>query len=200
MENEIASRKSVFKNKNFALLFGGVLVSNIAHILFNFAMSLFVLRIAKEAFGEDIAPMIQGWYLLTAGIILVLLMPFGGVFADRFNKVRTMYLTDFIRGFTILGVGAMVFLADDPKTKIIFIFVMAVILGINSAFFNPASQSLLKFIVKEDELQQASSYLHGSYSLQNILGLVLGGILYASLGIYVIFIINGIAYIISAIT
>jgi len=36
--------------------------------------------------------------------------------------------------------------------------------------------------------------------LQNIIGLILGGLLYATFGIYVIFIINGIAYVISAIT
>ncbi len=199
MENT-TSRPNVFKNKNFALLFSGVLVSHIAHILFNFAMSLYVLQIAKEAFGDARGPEFQGYYLLVAGIVLVILMPFGGVFADRLNKVKTMYVTDFIRGLTIIIAGVLLFYTPDPKTKIIFLFIMAIILGINSAFFQPASGSLLKFIVHEDDLQQASSYLHGSYSLQNIIGLILGGIFYASFGIYVIFFINGIGYIISGIT
>lgn len=199
MENQITTRKNVFTNKNFALLFGGVLVSNIGHILFNFAMSLYILRIAGEAVGDS-APAIQGLYLLVSGLILVILMPIGGVMADRLNKVRTMWITDFIRGFTILGTGAAIYFLDDPITKIVFLFIMAIILGINSAFFNPASGSLLKFIVEEEELQQASSYLNGSRNLQNIVGLVLGGALYALLGIYVLFLINGIAYIISAIT
>ena len=77
---------------------------------------------------------------------------------------------------------------------------MAVILGINSAFFSPASQSLLKFIVDEEDLHQASSYMQGSMNLQSILGLVLGGIAYATLGINVIFLINGVAYIFSGVT
>lgn len=200
MDNVKAPRRNVFKNKNFALLFGGVLVSNIAHILFNFVMSLYVLRIAKIAYGEDMAPLIQGYYLLLAGLILLILMPFGGALADRLNKVRTMYITDFIRGITILSICALLFFTDDPKMKIVYIFVMAFILGINSAFFNPASSSLLKFIVEEEDIQQASSYLQGSMNLQNIAGLILGGILFATFGIYVIFIINGIAYIVSAIT
>ncbi|MBN2540013.1 MAG: MFS transporter [Bacilli bacterium] len=199
MENQIAPRRNAFTNKNFALLFGGVLVSNIGHILFNFAMSLYILRIAKEVVG-DAAPAVQGAYLLVSGLILVILMPFGGAMADRLNKVKIMWLTDFIRGFTILGTGAVIFFVQDPLIKIIFLFIMAIILGANSAFFNPASASLLKFIVDEDDLQQASSYLSGSRSIQNIAGLVLGGILYALMGIYVLFIINGIAYIISAIT
>lgn len=200
MEHQTAKRSNVLRNKNFALLFGGVLVSNIAHILFNFAMSLYVLRIAVEAYGQDKAPMIQGYFLLTAGLTLVILMPIGGVFADRLNKVKTMYITDFFRGITILATGAALYYSPDAGQKLIFLFIMAVILGINSAFFSPASASLLKFIVKEEELQQASSYLHGSRNLQSILGLILGGILYASFGIYILFILNGIAYIISAIS
>lgn len=200
MDNLKTPRINVFKNKNFVLLFGGVLVSNIAHILFNFVMSLYVLRIAKSAYGADMAPLIQGYYLLLAGLILLILMPFGGALADRLNKVRTMYITDFIRGFTILSICALLFFTDDPKLKIVYIFIMAFILGINSAFFNPASASLLRFIVDDDEIQQASSYLQGSMNLQNIAGLILGGILFAMFGIYVIFIINGIAYIVSAIT
>ncbi len=163
-------------------------------------MSLYVLRLATAYVGEDNAPLIQGYYLLTAGIILLILMPFGGVLADRHNKVKTMYITDFIRGFTILLVGLIIYFTDNPGMKILFIFIMAIILGINAAFFQPASQSLLKFIVDEDDLQQASSYMQGSMSLQNLIGLILGGILYATIGIYYIFIINGIAYIISGIT
>ncbi|HPE00186.1 MAG TPA: MFS transporter [Bacillota bacterium] len=196
MENKV----NVFKNKNYALLFYGVLVSNVAHILFNFVMSLYVLRIAKEVYGETYAPLVQGVYLGVAGLVLLVFMPFGGVLADRINKVRIMYLTDYIRGFVILSVGLIIFINPSSSIKLIALFAMNVILGLNSAFFNPASGSLLKFIVTEDELPQASSLLHGSMSLQNIAGLILGGIMFSALNIYVIFFINGLAYLISAVT
>jgi len=196
MENKV----NVFKNKNYALLFYGVLVSNVAHILFNFVMSLYVLRIAKEVYGETYAPLVQGIYLGVAGLVLLVFMPFGGVLADRINKVRIMYLTDYIRGFVILSVGLIIFIDPSSSIKLIALFAMNVILGLNSAFFNPASGSLLKFIVTEDELPQASSLLHGSMSLQNIAGLILGGIMFSALNIYVIFFINGLAYLISAVT
>lgn len=191
---------NVFKNKNFALLFYGVLVSNVAHILFNFVMSLYVLRIAKDVYGDANAPLVQGLYLGLAGIVLVVCMPFGGVLADRINKVRIMYITDFIRGFVIVLVGLILIVDPTSSIKLLALFIMNIILGINSAFFNPASGSLLKFIVRNQELQQASSYLHGSASLQNIAGIVLGGIVFSMLNIYVIFLLNGLAYLISAIT
>jgi MFS family permease len=191
---------NVFKNKNYALLFYGVLVSNVAHILFNFVMSLYVLRIAKEVYGDTYAPLVQGIYLGLAGIVLVAFMPFGGVLADRINKVKIMYITDYIRGFVILLVGLVIFMNPSSMTKLIFLFIMNFILGMNSAFFNPASGSLLKFIVTDEELPQASSYLHGSMNLQNIAGLILGGIMFSLLNVYTIFFINGIAYLISAVT
>ncbi len=196
----MSAKINVFKNKNYSLLFYGVLVSNVAHILFNFVMSLYVLRIAREVYGETYAPLVQGIYLGLAGIVLVLFMPFGGVLADRINKVRIMYITDYIRGIVILVTGLIIFLDPSAFTKLIVLFIMSFILGINSAFFNPASGSLLKFIVDEHELPQASSYLHGSMNLQNIVGLILGGIMFAFFNVYVIFFINGIGYLISAIT
>ncbi|MFA7076448.1 MAG: MFS transporter [Candidatus Izemoplasmatales bacterium] len=196
----MAEKTNVFKNKNYALLFYGVLVSNIAHILFNFVMSLYVLRVAKEVFGDVYAPLVQGIYLAVSGIILVICMPFGGVLADRINKVKIMYITDFLRGFVILGVGLLIFLDPSSSLKLTLLFIMNIILGINSAFFNPAGGSLLKFIVSEEELPQASSYLHGSMNLQNIAGLVIGGIMFSVLNVYVIFLINGFAYLVSAVT
>ncbi|MFU8792660.1 MAG: MFS transporter [Acholeplasmataceae bacterium] len=193
-------KENVFKNKNFSLLFAGVLVSNIAHILFSFAISLYILRIAYLAYGVAQAALIQAFYLALSGIMLVIFMPLGGVYADQKNKVRIMYLTDWIRGAVILMVGAFLYFEPDVSTVLIALFSMNVLISINSAFFNPASGSLLRFIVKKEHLQQATSYLTGSQNLQSIIGLILGGILYATLNIYVIFIINGVGYIISAIS
>lgn len=191
---------NIFKNKNFSLLFAGVLVSNVAHVLFNFAISLYVLRIANQAYGEKEAALIQALYLALAGIMLLILMPFGGVLADKLNKVRTMYITDYIRGITIGLVAIFILFFDDAFLILVVLFIMNIILSINSALFNPASSSLLRFIVKDEELQQGSAYLQGSHNLQNIIGLILGGIIYASLGIFWVFVINGLGYIFSAIS
>ncbi|PKK94313.1 MAG: hypothetical protein CVV61_00285 [Tenericutes bacterium HGW-Tenericutes-6] len=191
---------NIFRNKNFTLLFAGVLVSNIAHVLFNFAISLYVLRIANQAYGQQEAALVQALYLAVAGIMLLILMPFGGVLADKFNKVRTMYITDYIRGITIGLVAIIILLFDQPFFILVVLFIMNIILSINSALFNPASSSLLRFIVKDEELQQGSAYLQGSHNLQNIIGLILGGIIYATFGIFWVFVINGLGYIISAIS
>lgn len=191
---------NVFKNKNFSLLFWGIFVSNVAHIIFSFAISLYILQLAEPEFGEDKSAMIQALYLALSGIILVLLVPIGGVLADKLNKVKTMYITDFIRGISISIVGVLLLFDTTVINKIILLFIMNLILSVNAAFFSPASSSLLRFVVTDDELQPAASILQGSYNFQSILGLILGGILYSAIGIVGIFILNGVGYIISAIT
>ena len=197
---EKIKKPNVFKNKNFSLLFAGVMVSNIAHILFHFAISLYILRIANVAYGQSQAALIQALYLALAGIVLLLCTPFGGVFADKLNKVKLMYITDYIRGFTIGIVAFIILYVQQANIVLYVLFAMNFVLSVNSALFNPASGSLLRFIVKDDELQQASAYLQGSYNFQNIIGLILGGIIFATLGIFWVFVINGFGYLFSAIS
>ncbi len=191
---------NVFQNPNYKLLFWGVLVSNIAHVIFNFAISLYILRIANIAYGQDNAALVQAIYLAVAGILMVVLTPFGGAIADKVNKVRVMYITDYIRGIAIILGGIALFIIDDAFMIIVLLFIVNIILSINSAFFTPSSNSLIRFLLKDHELQQGISYLQGSHNLQAIIGLILGGIIYSSLDIMWIFIINGTGYIISAIS
>ncbi len=199
-EGQAKQKINVFKNKNFSLLFWGIFVSNVAHIIFSFAISLYILELAKPEFREDQSAMIQALYLALSGIILVVLIPFGGVLADKLNKVKTMYITDFIRGISISIVGILLLFDMSVINKIILLFIMNFILSVNAAFFSPASSSLLRFVVSDEELQPAASILQGSYNFQSILGLILGGILYSVIGIVGIFILNGVGYIISAVT
>ncbi len=198
MAQSSTTKINVFRNKNFSLLFAGVLVSNIAHILFSFAISLYILSIASQVYGIERAALIQALYLAANGVFLVLLMPFGGVFADKLNKVTIMVWTDLVRAVIILGIAYYLFTSPGVVSIIIVLFVMNVLLAINSAFFNPASSSLLRFIVKDEELQQAASYLQGSHNLQALIGLILGGIMYATMGIVWIFVVNGLGYLVSA--
>ena len=111
-----------------------------------------------------------------------------------------MYITDYLRGFTIIVVGIIIALDTTIVIKLVALFVMNVILAANSSFFSPASGSLLRFIVKDEELQSAAAYLQGSHNFQSIVGLVLGGIMVAALPIWWIFLINGVGYLISALT
>ena len=195
MSEELAKPRNVFTNKNFSLVFFGALVSNIASLFYSFAVSFYILKIT----GNN--ALIQGLYLAISGIVFCITTLFGGVISDRFNKAKIMYLCDYIKGGVIIGFTVLLMLVIKTSTsKVIALFVVAVISNIIAGIFTPASSALLPQIVKEESYQQAESYFSMLNSLQSIVGIILAGVLYTLVPINILFLIVGICYIISAIS
>ncbi len=183
---------ALLKNKNFTLLFVGSFVSHIGTAFYNFAVGWFILELTAS-------PLIAGLYIATGGIVQVLTTPIAGVFVDRLHKVRILYITDFIRGTAVLLGGILIALSSNGMV-IPLLFGITVILALNNAFFYPAVAAIRPDIVHRDRLNQANALFSFINSVQSIIGILLAGILYAFLGIELIFIINGISFIVSAIS
>ncbi len=184
----------VLKNRNYLLLFVGSVVSNLGTAMYNFAISLYILKITD---GNAIA---AGIYMMFGGIIFFALTPFAGALVDRLDKVRVVYVTDLINGFVIFVAGVAIFSGVGTTTIIIILYLCSLVLGINSSLFNPAARSLPAHILEEDQLQQSQSLQQGMYALYSILGAVFGGIMYTFVSIEWIFIINGVSFILSGIS
>jgi MFS family permease len=185
---------SVFKNKDYVLLFFGQLVSNMGTALYNFAISLYILTITD---GDAIA---AGLYMAFGGIVFFALTLFGGAIVDRLDKVKVVYITDYINGIVIVIAG-FVILGGIPNTlAIVLLYVVSFVLGVNAALFNPAIRSLPAHILEENQLQQHSSLQQGIGAAYGIIGTMLGGVMYAFVPIEWIFIINGITFILSGIS
>jgi MFS family permease len=196
---------SLLKNKNFILLYLGRLVSNFGNIFYNFAIGWFILSLTQS-------PAQAAAYMAFGAIIFFVLTPFGGVLSDRWDRVKIVYITDFIRGTSIVLAGLVIMyngvitigsLSIDFGSdvfKIVVLYITAFIISVNGALFNPAVTTLTPYIVGKEQLQKANASLHAQNALINIAGTVTAAALYASLGIGWIFIINGVAYIGSAIS
>lgn len=131
---------NVFRNKKFCLVFWGALVSELGTIMYNFAVSFYILEITgNNAF-------LQGLYLALCGIAMVVTTPIGGVLGDRFNKAKIMYICDYVKGGNILISTLFLVLSQNPPTKIVILFVMGVIGNIVSGIFTPASNSIFPHI------------------------------------------------------
>lgn len=184
---------NILKSKNFFLFFLGAFVSDIGNIFYNFATSWFVLEITGSA-------QTAGIYMATGSIVYLILVNFGSSLVDRMDKVRIMYATDFIRGVTISIAGFIIMSSDSHVVIMTTLYVTTVIVAATGALFGPAYQSIVKYIVPEEQLQQANALLGMKGALQNILGMLVAGIVYSVLGIAWIFIINGVSYILSGIS
>lgn len=187
--------RNVFTYKNYFLTFLGALVSNLGNILYNFAVSFYILQLTgNNAF-------IQGMYLATAGITYVVVTLFGGVISDRFHKGKIMYICDYLKGIGLIAFTLLLmFVFKDDNAKVIVLFVLAVLANAIAAIFSPAASSLLPHIVPEESIQQAQSYNSIMTSSLSILGIILAGILYSLVPINVLFLIVGGCYVLSGVS
>lgn len=191
--NKAPSMLALLKDRNFSLLFAGNFVSRIGSTFYNFAVGWFILTLTAS-------PLMMGLYIALGGIVELIASPLAGVFIDRLNKVRILYVTDFIRGLTVLIGGALIFSVQSDSQLILLLYGVTVILALNNALFFPANSTLIPEIVADQQLTQANAFFSLINSFQTIIGILLAGLLYGLLGIELIFIINGISFILSAIS
>lgn len=183
----------LFKNKNFVLIFLGGVVSLFGTVIYNFAMGWYILVLTDS-------PTQFGIYLAIGMITLLVLQPIGGVIADRINKVKIVYLTDFMSGIILLLVGYLISMTSDENAIILILYISAFIINICAALFRPAKTALFPLVVADDQYQSASSFDSMVSNLINIIGMFVGALFYAIFGPVLTIIINGISYIISGIS
>lgn len=194
MNEEAVKSENVFKSRNFRLVFLGAVVSELGALLYSFAVSFYILEISgNNAF-------LQGLYLALCGGVCLVATPLGGVLGDRWNKGKIMFVCDYLKGGIILLSTLCMALFRAPEAQTAVLFVTGMLGGGISGIFSPASAALLPHIVEEDRLQQANAYFTIKSSLQSILGIVLAGILYAAVSIYVLFALVGVCYVLSGVS
>ena len=194
MENNSRIKDNVFSGRNFRLVFLGALVSELGAILYNFAVSFYILEIShNNAF-------LQGLYLALCSIAMLVFTPVGGVLGDRYNKAKIMYLCDYLKGGMILLATVLMLCMPEPGAHMLILFILGILSNIVSGIFNPASGALFPHIVREEQLQQANAYFSIKNSLEGILGVILAGILYAAMPIHLLFFFVGACYVGSGIS
>jgi len=182
--------KDLFKNVNFKLLFAGNLVSEIGNSLLAVAMSFYILDLTGSSLS-------MGLFLFAVMGSRILFSPLAGVLVDRWNRVRVIYMTDYIRGILYVLLG--LFLATNPSVDniIISLYVIGILSSINAAFFGPAMTSALPEIVGEDKLQAAYGAQSIVGSVQNIVGVIAGAAIYAYIGIIWVIALNAVSFMLS---
>ncbi|MBN2605607.1 MAG: MFS transporter [Bacilli bacterium] len=179
--------KKLFSNKSFILLFAGNLVSEIGNSLFSIALSFYILDLSNSGLA-------MGAFLFVAMGSRILVSPLAGVLVDRWNRVRVIYVTDFIRG--IVFVLLLLYIMSNPSTTqiIVSLYVIGIISNISAAFFGPAMTSALPEIVGEDNLQAANGANSIVGSVQNIVGVLAGAAIYYYVGIEWVILLNAISF------
>lgn len=182
--------KDLFKNKNYLLLFSGNLVSELGNVLFSFVSGLYVADLTgKES-------MLAIFMALGAGA-RVLFSPLAGVIADRFDKIKLIYLTDYFRGLMFVLVSYFFFVGVTKTEATWILLVVVAISGLVSAIFAPAVTAATPEIVGLDMLQQANGANSIINSVTAIAGILFGILAFSLFSFEVAVLINGISFILS---
>jgi MFS family permease len=117
--------------------------------------------------------------------------PAGGLFADRRNKRRILYVTQ-----ALSGVLAAIFaiLTGTHVIQMWLVYVLALSLGFVNVFDNPARQSFISEMVPRDDLANAITLNSVSINLARVFGAAVGGVLAAALGLALCFTCNAISF------
>ncbi len=181
------------KNKSFALLFFGSLVSEIGNVLYGFAIALYILSVTGSAGSMAV-------FMAVSTAVRVLSSPLAGVLVDKLDRIKIVYMTDFIRAGLFLTGGLLMASNWGSSQIIIMLYVMSILSSFNGSFFGTAVTAAVPEIVGLENLQAANSAQSVVGSFQTIIGVLLGAIVYSFFGLMWVLIINGFTFLLSAIS
>ena len=158
--------------KNFSLLIFGQLTSLFGNFILKLALSMYVLEVTGSA-------AIFAGILSAATIPTILLSPLGGILADRADRRSIMVALDVLTGVSILG--ASLFLSESNAIAVIS--TLLIILSILGAFETPTVQACIPTLLQGDNIMKGNAVVNQVASLSCLIAPMLGGVLYAMLGL-----------------
>jgi MFS family permease len=176
----------LIRHRNFGPYFVGNASSATGTWFQNLAASLFVYR-------QTHSPFLLGVLQFANFIPVLLLAPWAGSAADRFDRRRVVLISQ-VAATSLSAVLAA--LAWAGLARVWVVMACAVGLGVVSAFAAPASQALIGDLVPRAELQSAVALNSMTYNLARAVGPALAALSVRKLGIPASFAINSVSYLV----
>ncbi|HEY1704220.1 MAG TPA: MFS transporter [Trebonia sp.] len=175
---------SSLKYPNYRLYFFGQLVSMMGTWMESVAQSFLVLDLTHS--GTQL-----GLTLAVRFLPMLLFGPMGGLFADRRDKYRILYVTQALAG-SVSAVFAILIATGEIRMWIVYLLALA--LGCVNVFDNPARQSFISEMVPRQQLSNAVTLNSVSVNMARVLGAALGGGIVALLGVTMCFGVNAVSF------
>ncbi len=169
---------------NYRRYIGGQSVSLIGTWMQMAAQSWLVLSLTGSATALGVIIALQTLPVLALG-------PYGGVVADRVDKRRLMVILQGAMGVQALILGV---LTVAGVVRLWEIGALAVLLGVNNAFENPARQAFMLELVGGESLRNAVSLNSVLVNVARVIGPAVAGVLIATVGEGPCFLLNAASF------
>ena len=164
------SRLGPLREREFRLLFAGRTISMLGSAMAPVGLAFAVLDLTGST--TDL-----GIVLASRSVATIVLLLFGGVWADRLRRHVVMVSANVVSGATQAVVATLLL---SGHARIWELAVLALVNGGSSAFFFPASSGIVPQTVPPELQQQANAALRLGLNGTNIIGAALGGLLVAA--------------------
>lgn len=162
-------RASIFANRNFSLLFGGSSVSAVGDQFTLVALPWLVLKLTGN-------PAALGVVLAVMALPRALFMLIGGAVVDRFSPRRVLLAARAANAACIVILAVLVL---SGAIHMWVVYLLALGIGLSTAFAYPAGTAILPQLVPVEQLQVANALFMGMRQLSLIIGPVLAGFVIA---------------------
>ncbi|MBW4602895.1 MAG: MFS transporter [Calothrix sp. FI2-JRJ7] len=175
-----------FRSRNYRLFFTGQGISLIGSWMTQLATVWLVYSLTDSA-------LMLGVVAFTSQIPSFFLSPFGGVFADRFSRHKTLIGTQVLAMLQSLALAA---LELTGAIQIWQIIALSLVQGFINAFDAPARQAFVpELIEKREDLANAIAVNSTMFNGARLIGPAIGGLILARVGAGYCFLIDGVSYI-----
>jgi len=172
MNNNSKPARGFMRDRNFLWMLTGGITSMLGDQFTLIALPWLVLQMSHDTFTLGIV-------LALLGIPRALFMLIGGAVVDRYDPKSVMMVTKYINTALL---AILVVLLMTSSLSLWMIYLIALLLGLSTAFSIPAGTSMLPRVVAAEHLQAANGMMLGLRQITFFLGPLMAGGLIALLG------------------
>jgi MFS family permease len=195
--NDSGSASGLRANRNWQKLWLGQTISQVGDYIFDTTLVLWVG--AKITVGTAYAPAAVAGVLIAAAVPTVLIGPLAGVFADRWNRRRTMMVADLLRA-VLVGLLTLVSVVGSEwaiDVRLALVYVVVALTSVAAQFFNPSRFATIGAVVAESDRAQAYSFATATASFAAVIGPPLAAPLLFTVGVQWALAANAASYVVS---
>ena len=176
---------SVFRKRDFRLLWSAQLVSTIGTALTDLAAGILVFRLTGSALSVGLMFVATAVPTLIVGLI-------AGVFVDRYDRRKIMVIADLLRAAIVVSIPILI------TINIALLYLAVALVSTISQFFNPANDAVLPEVASDEELAAANSWIMISSFGSTSIGFALSGLLATAFDINWAFRLDALTFLFSA--
>lgn len=177
---------AALRQRNFALLWLAGLISLMGDWVLMIGLPIYVYLLTHSVLALSIT-------LIASSIPNIVLGSIAGVFVDRWDRKRTLIITNLLLALALLPL-----LLVRSADRVWIVYLVAFVEACIEQFFSPAQSALLPTLVKEDHLVQANSLNSLSRNLARLVGPAVGGLIAALFSLNGIILADAASFLIAA--